>query len=319
MTQDFEPDRLRWRKERPRYEELGLLVADRIAAAVRHRGIWCQKSSRTKEPHSLIKKLLAGRHTYDSMPDKVGARCVVRYLDDLAVVEEIAKDLFDCFELDRKQNRLKADAVGYLSTHIQLRLRADDPRVVDYGGLCVELQVRTLGQHLWSEMSHDTVYKNDEALAEIPLSFRRRLNLMAGLIEVADQEFNRLDKEIPRSVVVDAYAAMERHYFKLATARPDIDLSLRIIALMVPLYGSVPATEIVRRLDAFFDDHEEVLKEVYAHANPEDASVLLYQPEALMLFELLEADPWAVRRQWSTQFPEPELERVANTFGISFD
>lgn len=47
--------RRRWLKERQSYSEFGALVAGRVENAVRELGIWCQTSSRAKEPHSLIK------------------------------------------------------------------------------------------------------------------------------------------------------------------------------------------------------------------------------------------------------------------------
>ncbi len=38
-----------------------------------------------------------------------------------------------------------------------------------------------------------------------------------------------------------------------------------------------------------------------------------------MIYERLETDQLATRKAWNERFPETELERVANTFGISFD
>jgi hypothetical protein len=38
-----------------------------------------------------------------------------------------------------------------------------------------------------------------------------------------------------------------------------------------------------------------------------------------MILERLGDDELEVRRIWNEQFPEKELERVANAFGISFD
>jgi len=58
---------------------------------------------------------------------------------------------------------------------------------------------------------------------------------------------------------------------------------------------------------------------VYEQSEDWKASSLLYEPEVLMIYERLEADQLATRRQWNTRFPEGELERVANSLGISFD
>ena len=60
------------------------------------------------------------------------------------------------------------------------------------GRFRAELQVRTLAQHLWSEMSHDTTYKSGTVVEP---ELKRRVNLLAGLIEIADREFSRLQEE----------------------------------------------------------------------------------------------------------------------------
>jgi ppGpp synthetase/RelA/SpoT-type nucleotidyltranferase len=315
---DLEAARVRWLGDCNRYEDFGRLVATRIGTAVQQEGVWCDTTSRAKDLHSLIKKLMKGKHTYDTLPDKAGARCVVRYLSETEIVVTLARSIFDCEEEDRKLDELGFERLGYLSTHLSVRLRPADPDVVHYNGYRAELQIKTLSQHLWSEMSHDSVYKNDDELRFLPVALRRRVYLMAGLIEVADQEFDRLNDELPLSSAATLYKAMERHYFRLTTRRPDTELSLQIIDLLLPLYGD-DVQRIPERLDAFFAAHEETLQWVYAHGEERKAGPLLYQPEALMIYERLESDQHAIRKLWNTRFPEGELERLANSLGISFD
>lgn len=319
---DVNDARNKWREEEARYELFGELVAERVKAAVKARGIWCETTFRAKETHSLVKKLLKGKHTYETLSDKVGARCVVRYLSDVNAVTTLVGELFECSEPDDKLARLSADQIGYISTHVDVKLKTDDENVTDYppDKFWAELQIRTQGQHLWAEMSHDTFYKDEETLAKLPDSskLKRRVNLMSGLIEVADQEFNRLNEEIKVDSEVALFKDLERHYYKLTTKRPDAELSLDVIKLLLPLYqGEV--YEIARRIEDFFTSHEAMLNTIYDQAEDWDASAFLYQPEALMIFERLEADQVALRKVWNEQFPESELERVANAFGISFD
>jgi len=317
---DTETARKRWLAEQTLYNQFGKIVQARLAEAVRGKGIWCQTESRPKETHSLIKKLLRGKHTYDSLPDKAGARCVVRFRAELDIVVSVAEQLFTCSTPDRKQDLLAHDRVGYDSIHVEVRLKESDPKATQYPPetYWAELQIRTLGQHLWSEMSHDSVYKNEETLAELPADIRRRAHLMAGQIEVADREFDRLNKERPLNPNILLYKALERHYYKLTTKRPDPALSLEIIDLLSPLYR-IQANEIADLLDAFFASHETTLQSVYSGAEETPTSALLYQPEILMLYERLENDQLATRAAWIARFPERELERVANTFGMSFD
>jgi ppGpp synthetase/RelA/SpoT-type nucleotidyltranferase len=307
--------------ERNRYVALGKIIEDEIKAGVHRLGLWCETSSRAKEPHSLIKKLLRKPHqTYDSVSDKVGARCIIRYHSDLARVVEVAQKLFECGPVDWKADVLGVQKIGYLSIHIDVSLRADHPRAQEFAGTGAELQIRTLAQHLWSEMSHDAVYKNDDVFSKLPDALRRRVNLMAGVIEVADMEFDRINTELEARPEVEIYRGLEAHFYKLTAHPSDPALSLDVIALLLPLYESASATEIRKRVDAFVTKHEEGLHEIYAQQDQHLTSELILQPEALMIAELLDHDEsTALRTVWNTRFPESELERLAVALGHSFD
>jgi putative GTP pyrophosphokinase len=59
-----------------------------------------------------------------------------------------------------------------------------------------EIQVRTILQHAWAEIEHDIQYKSSTA---IPEEIRRRFMALAGMLEIADREFQAIqgaDKEI---------------------------------------------------------------------------------------------------------------------------
>lgn len=317
---DTEEARKKWSEERSAYEGFSKLIADRVKVSVQANGIWCETGARAKDIPSLVKKLLKGKHTYETLPDKAGARCVVRYLSDLSTVVSLAQGLFDCSEPDDKLKERKDNQVGYISIHLEAKLRADDERASEFPAdrYWAELQIRTMGQHLWAEMAHDTVYKTDELLSSIPAEIKRRVNLTAGLLEVADHEFDRLNIELALDPAVEIYKRLETYYYRLTSRRPDPELSLTVINMLMPLYDN-NVKHIEQRVADFFRDHQEELVTVYEGTDDWKASALLFQPEALMLLERLEVDDLKVRRVWNEQFPEKELERFANAFGISFD
>ena len=65
-----------------------------------------------------------------------------------------------------------------------------------------------------------------------------------------------------------------------------------------------------------------MLEAVYSKATEgglENPTSFLFQPEILMIYELLLTEPIETRRLWNKHYPEPELERIANAFGISLD
>ena len=124
---------------------------------------------------------------------------IVRYKSEIDPVLELAKHIFDRGEPENKLDRLEPNTFGYLSVHADIRLRADDPLGATYSPsrFRAEMQVRTLAQHLWAEMAHDSVYNSEESLRPANKLLQRRIYILAGVVELADEEFNRIEHEMP--------------------------------------------------------------------------------------------------------------------------
>jgi len=84
-----------------------------------------------------------------------------------------------------KRKMHEIDSFGYNSLHYICRLPGHNQRF--------ELQMRTLLQHMWATMHHDTGYKSD---VEIPREHIRNMNRLAGMLELADDEFARIRTSI---------------------------------------------------------------------------------------------------------------------------
>jgi ppGpp synthetase/RelA/SpoT-type nucleotidyltranferase len=315
---DLEQARKRWLAEAAGFEAFGKLLESRLSGIVRTLGVHASISSRPKEIDSLLKKLIRKPHkTYADLNDKVGARVIVQYKPDVDAVVRLSSERLVCSSPDDKAGELEADRVGYLSVHLEVTLRHDDPAVVDFPPETyrAELQVRTLAQHLWSEMSHDVTYKSDTLL---PGEIRRRVFLLAGLVEIADNEFTRLEHdvaELPNMPELRILRALERQYYKLTSRVGDPELSIAVIKALLPLYSNVP--EWQSHFERLFAEREAIFRAVFDNDDP-DRSAFLYQPEVLMIYEQLRADEIGLRRQWVKHFGERELERLAIVFGVSF-
>lgn len=73
-------------------------------------------------------------------------------------------------------------------------LLKDKPELRNFRELYFEIQLKTLLDYAWSEIEHDRNYKTATELpkyTDIP----RRFKIIAGLLELADNEFERLSKE----------------------------------------------------------------------------------------------------------------------------
>ena len=154
-------------------------------------------TSRAKAHDSLKRKLKRrgrGHISLEEITDLVGIR-VITYFADQA--EEVARVIEDNFDVDKtrsgdKRLLLDPDRFGYLSLHYVVRLDPDRRSLSEwrkFSEFPAEIQIRTILQHAWAEIEHDLGYKTKFA---VPVSIRRGFARLAGLLELADDEFRRL-------------------------------------------------------------------------------------------------------------------------------
>lgn len=325
---DAEKARQIWKTERPKYDAFGQLVAERLRSSLMPLGIWFDVQSRAKTIDGLVKKLLTKRrYTFASLPDKVGARVTVRYRTDVDKVVKEVSGLFDSNEPDDKTKVLGIDRVGYISVHLDnVRLRQNDGDAERFPPSIywLELQVRTIAQHLWSEMSHDTVYKNEEMLSQLDPDVQRRVKLMAGQLEIADREFDRLNMELSAQPTVRLLQVLEQHYYSVASQPPNLELSVEVLDALMPLVPQDDIGDFARGLNEFLTAKRSVIESVFDKARElgiEDSETpaFLFQPEVLLIYSLLTSARDRIRKLWNQNYPESELERIANAFGVSLD
>ena len=186
-----------------RYEAFCSTVVDLIKRLLAAKKIEVHSiSGRCKERISFEKKIRKkGRYkSLDEITDLAGIRIITHYSDDVDVIAALVEKEFD---VDRqnsidKRVALDPDRFGYLSLHYVASLKSTRSKLqeyLDYDGLKVEIQIRSILQHTWAEIEHDIGYKNE---IEVPGPIKRKFSRLAGLLELADQEFISIRKEIDK-------------------------------------------------------------------------------------------------------------------------
>ena len=157
-------------------------------------------TGRIKEKESLSKKI-EGKSKYqelEDITDIVGCRIITYFEDDVEkIVDIIGKE----FEIDEdnsidKKKIMDPDKFGYLSYHIVCSINNERGKLREnqnYKNIKFEIQIRTILQHAWAEIEHDIGYKSN---VEVPRDFRRKFSRIAGMLEIVDDEFSRLKRDI---------------------------------------------------------------------------------------------------------------------------
>ena len=186
----------------PVYDEMAEVIPEKLKRFFDEAGIIVAAlEHRVKEENSLAGKLrLKGGKYKDilDITDILGLRVITFYIDD---VDKVASVLERHFEIDwansvDKRKAHDIDSFGYLSLHYICRIPESsysDPAHPELNQIRFEVQMRTVLQHAWANMNHDTGYKSG---VEIPKEYLRNLSRLAGMLELVDDEFSRIRREL---------------------------------------------------------------------------------------------------------------------------
>jgi len=125
--------------------------------------------------------------------DLRGIRVICLYDDEIRTIADLLKTSFFCdpnFGETDKTSATKSDdsKFGYLGIHLDLKLGPTLSKDISHSHLKdipFEVQIRSISQDAWSEVDHGLKYKKEN----LPTNIRRRVNRLAALYELADQEF----------------------------------------------------------------------------------------------------------------------------------
>lgn len=184
-----------YRKYKDDFIRLGDIVHEMLRKIADDAGILVMGiEHRVKGEQSLEGKLYKSGEWYqkfDDITDILGARVICYFGDEVDKFGKLVEQEFviDWENSSDKRALIKADTFGYLSLHYICSLPQNKGYPTELCGRRFEIQIRTMLQHAWSAINHDLGYKSKFG---VPREVTREFARLAGLMEIADDEFIRV-------------------------------------------------------------------------------------------------------------------------------
>ena len=215
-TEEFDFDNHRhkaiqeYQRVRPLYEEYVTVIRNVLYEVFKSRDINIHSiEARAKDIDSFGNKASMPspddpskpyyRNPLSDVTDLAGIRVIVFLPRTLDMVDDVIKSQFEVIgKTDKALMLVKEEKFGYASVHYLVRFKENRTNLLEYRrfeNLVAEIQVRTILQHAWAEIEHDIQYK---AVETIPSIIRRRFTSLAGMLEIADREFQAVQDDDER-------------------------------------------------------------------------------------------------------------------------
>ncbi len=315
----------RWRLERPVYAAWGAFVSDTLTAAVAREirptavelFFRIPTKARTKEEASLLAKAFhrgkAYEDPYDNIEDKVGVRMVVLFSEEIRLVEQalLACDAWRAtkardFEEERAARPFVFD---YQSVHYIVRAKMP----VTHDGVAViadtpcEVQIRTILQHAYSELTHDTIYK---PMVQAEPDVKRAVAKSMALIEATDDYFAQVRRKLDLAQAPgrEVAAEVKRQYQQFTGLQPEPS---PLNDLLVDHFRAWAKEGFKDELAAFLAEKPFLAEAIKERA----ATALLYrQPAILLAYWAIKHPPRAANS--NSPLTQDELNPLYSDLGL---
>jgi len=154
---------------------------------------------RYKTLNSIVEKIDSKRfrvkQSIKELNDLVGLRIVLLFPEYKDKVVEILSSEFKVLNNLSKSNQ-NLDRFGYSSIHLILGIKDEWAKTPDWQNHTdkrVEVQIRTLSEHIWAETSHTLFYKREE---NTPNELNRDLYRLSALLEIVDDKLQSLKSKV---------------------------------------------------------------------------------------------------------------------------
>lgn len=317
----------KWEQEKSMYKAWGDFVTSKICEKIISSGRHLDKflkqkpTPRLKNNNSLVDKAFYRKKAYDNayeeIEDKVGCRFIVLLIEHIDEMAQMVKDedswsYEECrnFNEERKQAPL---TFTYQSLHFVVKARDD----FDFNGVKVlagtpcEVQIRTLLQHAYAELTHSAVYKSKTIVEP---EVHRTVARSMALIETTDDLFTSVN------------SSLNSNSYEKLNFQADLDILYKEYIQTDSSEAQKSSTAILDAFEGFIDEstidivRDYITKKSYL-SNVIKAGVLKYpfyqQSIVLFVYYLIDKKRNTLINEWPLK--RKVIEILAVDLGKSLD
>ncbi|MDO9054563.1 MAG: RelA/SpoT domain-containing protein [Gallionella sp.] len=257
---------------------------------------------RLKKIDSALGKI--GRKGYDNpiaqMTDLVGVRYVVLLSEQIDFVCDILKSeptwLAEVSKDYQQEIETNPKIFDYQSQHFEVRPKNNFEinGILITTDMCCEVQIRTLLQHAYAELVHDSIYK---PVGQVPYKAERQVAKSMALMETTDELFCSTMKLLtdvnkPRNQLYEDLTSIYREKIGGHHLRPDVKTSYAVLDEFRELFKDGLSAEIGR----YIEGKQYIAKKVVDRAK---TNLFFAQPIISFVYWAVdEIDPDELKRRW---------------------
>lgn len=314
-----------WKKDEPKYNELGAIVSNFIKSKITEIEILPEISARTKDLLSIIKKvkkkIREKEYSYTHLNDKLGIRIICTFQSEMDNIDEFLYKYFEIINVEKKKDNLDVKTLDYISNHYDAKLKTSVKEFKNHKNLAdliFEIQVRTLNQHAWANTAHTLAYKQE---AELPTSLMRKVYRLLSLYEIADDEFSIVNKVLIENADTKVYGVLrklESKIYRYAKIDFDRETSLFVIRKVLNYLSMSQIKTVSTEIEKFVQSHNKKIEKIFERNRNRFFEIpILSQPEIFLLWFCLEKFPSTITDNWNAdkEFDDEELEQIKTLWG----
>lgn len=297
-----------YRSEKEIYNCWGNYIIELINHKVRNNGINTDVffklpcTARLKTEKSIIEKGFYRpnkhyRNKYLEIEDKVGVRFVVLLKEEIRILEEIIEscEIWD-FSKDRdfeKARELYPSIFDYESVHYVVKNRQnislENDVIIPKNTPC-EIQIRTLLQHAYSELTHDLLYKSDKGIKP---NVKRIASRSMALIETTDNLFKEVSDCMNDNLLYKKILPpLEEIYREI---NKEFIMEPKINQFIIEAYEEIIDDTIVENINTFLRTKPFIKTKITQKC---ELNLVYSQPIIILLYFLVERYSYRVFYEW---------------------